>query len=325
MTNATELPTTGPYPIYCFHLSPTLNRYCHLRITDVVALSSHPGFRGQDMYFYLNHPIKWVRISGVVVGVDEFEGRRVYTIDDSSGATIECVVSTPLPLRGGTSNNNNTVVGGAKSASSKKLPNTNNAAEKALPERPLPVTDGDIDVGHVIDIKGSIKLFRESRQVHADKITHLRSTEQEVKFWEKLAQLRKDVLNRPWVLDRRELRRCRKEAEGYDVRRTATGLEKRKRTSAAPEVRAVDAAGSKHDREGGRERVESGRTAERAAHRLTGLEKKRKISATPGDAARSEHNRDFDRGKSGKAAEKAPRLTGKSSARVTAPNPVTGK
>ena len=34
------------YPQYCFHLSPTVGKWCHLRAADVVALSSHPGFEG---------------------------------------------------------------------------------------------------------------------------------------------------------------------------------------------------------------------------------------------------------------------------------------
>lgn len=35
------------YPQYCFHLSPTVGKWCHLRAADVVALSSHPGFGGE--------------------------------------------------------------------------------------------------------------------------------------------------------------------------------------------------------------------------------------------------------------------------------------
>lgn len=35
------------YPQYCFHLSPTINRWCHLQIADILRLTSHPGFRGE--------------------------------------------------------------------------------------------------------------------------------------------------------------------------------------------------------------------------------------------------------------------------------------
>ncbi|KAK3303419.1 uncharacterized protein B0T15DRAFT_495974 [Chaetomium strumarium] len=183
------------YPQYCFHLSPTINRWCHLQNTDILALKNHRGFEGQDVYFHLNHPIKWVRICGVVVAVDERETRRFYMIDDGSGATLECVVKVAPPAALGT---------GAAGMNSKSDGDSNTA----------PVADGPIDVGHVLDIKGSVTTFRTNRQVRAEKIVHLRSTEQEVVFWEKVVQLRRDVLSKPWVLDRREVMKCRKEEEG---------------------------------------------------------------------------------------------------------------
>ena len=43
MTDAT---TPELYPQYCFHLSPTINRWCHFWITDLLALRSHRGFQG---------------------------------------------------------------------------------------------------------------------------------------------------------------------------------------------------------------------------------------------------------------------------------------
>lgn len=196
-----------------------------------------------------------MRISGVVVAVDEFEGRRVYTVDDSSGATIECVANIPLPPKPTTK---------STSKSTTKL-------KDEIDHHPLPVTDGEVDVGHVIDVKGSIKPFRDSKQVRADKISHLRSTDQEVQFWEKLVQLRREVLSRPWVLTGRELRRCRKESEGdRDVRRR-TGLTKKEKrhdsvqsagtsTTAAPIPARADAARFRHrerEREGRHARVES--------------------------------------------------------------------
>lgn len=34
------------YPQYCFSASPTYDRWCPLRATDIYALRSHPGFEG---------------------------------------------------------------------------------------------------------------------------------------------------------------------------------------------------------------------------------------------------------------------------------------
>ncbi|KAK4134829.1 hypothetical protein BT67DRAFT_378601 [Trichocladium antarcticum] len=203
------------YPQYCFQLSPTINRWCHLRIADITALTSHPGFEGQDVYFHLNHPIKWVRASGVVIAVDEWEERSIYTLDDGSGATIQCVVNVaPRGLPGDTT--------------------TTTTSNQYQYTRPLPVIDAPIDVGHVLDIRGSVGTFRDTKNIRAEKIAHLGSTEQEVLFWEKVVLLRRDVLSQPWVLDQRTVRRCKREEEGRRVtgleRKRETGLERRGQT-----------------------------------------------------------------------------------------------
>ncbi|KAK0672084.1 hypothetical protein QBC41DRAFT_39557 [Cercophora samala] len=195
------------YPQFCFHLSPTASRWCHLQATDIAALTFNPGFEGQDVYFYLNHPIKWARIAGVVVAIQDFAHRIIYTIDDSSGATIECVVATPPQYPAVTNYKN------------PRDPNT------SVDGSPLPKTDGPIDIGHVIDIKGGISVFRDVKQIRAEKVTHLRTTEQEAVFWGKIALLRKEVLCRPWVLDAKEVRRLRREEEGRVKKQKRTGLE----------------------------------------------------------------------------------------------------
>ena len=145
-----------------------------------------------------------MRISGVVVAVDERETRHFYTIDDGSGATLECVVKVPPRPRS------------AFGTSAATAPaNATSHAESNT----LPTIDAPIDVGHILDIKGSVGTFREMKQIRAEKIAHLRSTEQEVGFWEKVTQLKRDVLSKPWVLDQREVRRCRKEEEGRSTSR----------------------------------------------------------------------------------------------------------
>ncbi|AEO58880.1 hypothetical protein MYCTH_2306586 [Thermothelomyces thermophilus ATCC 42464] len=235
MTDATK---PKPYPQYCFHLSPTINRWCHFRISDIVALKSHPGFRGQDVYFYINHPVKWVRISGMVVAVDERETRHFYVIDDGSGATLECVVSVaprtnaPAATATATTNSSSGIAGS------------------------IPIVDAPIDVGHVLDIKGSVGIFRGSWQIRAEKIVHLRSTEQEVAFWEKVAQLKTDVLSKPWVLDEKEVRRCRKEEEEEEQ-----GRHSGRRHRSAGERR-----GSKRGGKTGLEKVKSGLEKAKAPH-----------------------------------------------------------
>ncbi|KAL2016097.1 hypothetical protein VTK56DRAFT_4271 [Thermocarpiscus australiensis] len=256
----TNVSTPEIYPQYCFHLSPTINRWCHFRIADIQDLTAHPGFQGQDVYFHLNHPIKWVRIAGVVVAVDERETRHIYTIDDSSGAAIECVVNVTPQARPGTSAATAATSGAKSNGSANEL-------------RPLPAIDGPIDVGHVLDVKGSVGMFRDMKQIRAEKIVHLRSTEQEVTFWEKVVLLKREVLSRPWVLDRREVRRCRREEEGrYSSRRHQVAGERYKKG----QVDTVEVARTKAHHRG----TQAGKSHERnvlAKGRLmqTGLERRR--------------------------------------------------
>ncbi|KAK4457841.1 hypothetical protein QBC42DRAFT_300834 [Cladorrhinum samala] len=200
------------YPQYCFHLSPTINRWCHFRAADIIRLTSHPGFQGQDIYFHLNHPIKWVRICGIVVDHREIAGRQIYTIDDSSGTAIDCVVNLPRSSQGPAP-----IVG---------TPEWNCKAREDAAGWKLASVDAPIDVGHILDVRGSVNVFRDQKQIIPDKIKHVRTTEQEALFWGKVAQLRSDVLDRPWVLDTKVVRKLRREEEGMQLRRHETGLEK---------------------------------------------------------------------------------------------------
>ncbi|KAK7736570.1 hypothetical protein SLS53_007002 [Cytospora paraplurivora] len=179
------------YPQYCFHLSKTITEFCPLRTIDIVSLTRHPGFEGQDVFFHLNHPVRWVRITGMVVAVDEFPARRIYTVDDSSGVCIECVVDVPKP-------------------DPKIRPGSEDQPAPGIHRVRVP--DG-VDVGTVLDVKGGLALFRGNKQIKIEKATVLRSTEQEVACWERVDGFRRKVLDKPWRLSDKTVRRCRKEAQ----------------------------------------------------------------------------------------------------------------
>ncbi|KAM4062985.1 telomere regulation protein stn1 domain-containing protein [Hirsutella rhossiliensis] len=205
------------YPRYCFHLSPTVNTWCLLRASEIHLLEQHAGFQGENFFFYQNLPIKWVRIVGVVVAVEDFAGpgknstsRRVYTVDDSSGACIEALLLVPAETD---------KPGGM-------------ADKKGLQVSP---PYQDLDVGAVVDIKGGLSTFRGEKQINIEKTVCLRGTAQEVALWEKRDKFRRDVLDKPWVLRDRDVRRCRKEAE-----KSEAGAErKRKRLEAMTTVRSA--------------------------------------------------------------------------------------
>lgn len=120
---------------------------------------------------------------GIVCAIDDFAGRRLYTIDDSSGACIECVVK--LSTTGET-------------ASDAKEANGNR----------------DVHLGTIVDVKGSLNSFRDERQIDVDKMTPVRCTADEIELWQRRDTQQREILDKPWILPEKQIRRCRREAEG---------------------------------------------------------------------------------------------------------------
>ena len=117
-----------------------------------------------------------------------------------------------------------------------------------------------LDVGSVVDVKGGLKKFRDQKQIKVEKLVLLRSTDQEVSFWQKIYRFRRDVLDSPWILDERVVRRCRKRAErDYDETR------ERKRKTQEKE---------KAKEEASRGRTHHDMTTAARVRKPTGLEKK---------------------------------------------------
>lgn len=91
-----------------------------------------------------------------------------------------------------------------------------------------------LDVGHVVDIKGSLSTFRKVMTMQIIRVNILHSTEEEVALWERRTSYYRDVLEQPWVLTERQIRKCRKEAEEDERVR-----EKERRRDAARAAKAA--------------------------------------------------------------------------------------
>ena len=198
-----------------------------------------------------------MRIVGVVVAVDEFSGRRVFTIDDSSGVCIESVTAyTPPPNPDKAVEASTKIIGasGGQSSTDKAKqqqqqaqqatygqPATNDAkqpsAQQQQQQQQPQLPYEEIDVGAVVDVKGKLTTFRGEMQITIEKMAHLKGTAQEVTLWEKRAKFRREVLDQPWILTDREVRRCRKEAE-----RSATEAERDKKRIKEAVARAASHA-----------------------------------------------------------------------------------
>ncbi|KAF4965128.1 hypothetical protein FSARC_7045, partial [Fusarium sarcochroum] len=187
------------YPRYCFQLAPSVNKFCPFRIAEIYRLDQHEGFEVENFFFHGNIPIKWVRIVGLVVAIDEFWGRRVFTIDDSSGACIECIIAVTASTG---EDGSATKMG---EAASEKVDADGNKAPNPIPD--------DIDVGCVVNVRAYLSTFRDERQLTIFDMVILQTTEEEIKLWKKRVEWQSDVLQKPWILRNRDIRRCRKEAE----------------------------------------------------------------------------------------------------------------
>ncbi|KAI9678859.1 MAG: hypothetical protein M1817_005919 [Caeruleum heppii] len=183
--NAAPLPLGGEiYPAYCHALSPTFNTWVKLTAADVHSLDEVDGFEGQNIYFHLNHPIRYVRLVGVLITFEAWERRWQMILDDSSGSTIEVVCPKPPPP---------------------PPPAVASHRRTRQPPSPTPPDLSDIDLGSVVKVKGEIGQFRGVRQILLKRINIIRETNEEAQCWRQLSAFRADVLSTPWSLSPEEV------------------------------------------------------------------------------------------------------------------------
>ena len=249
---------------------------------------------GQDVYFYKNHMIKYVRLTGVIVAVDEFPGGICLTLDDSSGATIDATCAAPVkPALALVPGVGYTGVNGLGTTLEPVAITTDymidTSKTTATEPQELISPDGpnltNIDVGSVVKIKGGIRVFRGQRQIRLKSIVILGDTNAEVKCWNDVVKFKREVLSSPWVVSPEEEERCRLE-EDREARWKKEEEIKRKRDELKRHLkeRARELREAQREREGG------GENAKEREH----AEKRRKHREMSGDveSARSREDRE---------------------------------
>jgi Telomere regulation protein Stn1 len=228
------------YPAYCYKSSPTYFAWIKLTAFDVhKTLHTRQGFEGQNLYFYLNHPIQFVYLVGVVMSYEDFHEKRwLLIVDDSSGATIE--VTCPKPEKDAD--------GGQEKASDDLLKPD---AGRLLKEQARANTMSSIEVGSVIKIKGKVGTFRDTRQIHLERIAIVPDTNAEMHFMEQRAKLKLEVLSKPWSISRKEQSRLLQAAEGRDngERGYLLRLQERNAALQAREKRHAEKIAKKYEQE----------------------------------------------------------------------------
>lgn len=121
---------------------------------------------GQNTYFHLNHPIKWIRLVGVIVAFDEFPTRWIMLLDDNSGAVIEVTCGRPPSQHNTTSPSGNNIPSAAMAISLEGVTSTGR-----------PIDLNGIDLGTVVKVKGKIGSFRGDKQMHLERICMLQPTQ----------------------------------------------------------------------------------------------------------------------------------------------------
>jgi Telomere regulation protein Stn1 len=204
--------STGPlifYPAYTFSSSPTYFAWVKLTAHDIHhVLRSRPRFTAltanskTELLFYLNHPIQFVHVTGVVVAYEDYYDKFwSFTIDDGSGEVVECVCWKPEKEQVKDDD-----------SQSEKVDVEPKKKEVGHMEREEIIKM--FDIGTVVQVKGTISTFREVRQLNIERLSVVSSTNYEVLVIAARTKFLEEVLMKPWVVSPNRQKQLLKEAQG---------------------------------------------------------------------------------------------------------------
>ncbi|KAJ8064654.1 hypothetical protein OCU04_006977 [Sclerotinia nivalis] len=221
-TSALELAPLLPLNLY--HLSPTIHKWCALRCADIATLNTRGVYyENKPIHHYLNHPIRYIKLIGLVVSTDDFARRRVYTIDDSSGVCIECVALLPPPPPANPSSSTTST-----STSTSNLPTTQSLTPSEPSITHPQIAWDSISECKIVRILGVMGTYMSMPQLQIVKMGVVGSTDVERKWWDECAGLKdpsSGILGREWVVSQEEIERGKRR----ERRRKAREVEREKR------------------------------------------------------------------------------------------------
>ncbi|KAJ5496000.1 hypothetical protein N7539_001116 [Penicillium diatomitis] len=224
------------YPAFCFKVSPTHFAWVKMAAADVQRLRRPRSYNGQSIFFYKNHPIRFVCVVGVIIARTDVTRRTILTLDDSSGTTLEiCVLHADPKTRDNAHAQMETMhdlpsipnING-----SYQSPITSGSGPRSLTQvqthtmRPehVSATDGTIlDIsslqpGMRVKVKGTLSQFRSTMQLNLERFTLVRDTNAEMQFVDQRLRFLVEVLAVPWTLSPEEIAQCRADAERGEVK-----------------------------------------------------------------------------------------------------------
>lgn len=200
------------YPAFCFKASPTHFAWVKMAAVDVHRLKKRPGFEGQNIYFYLNHPIRFVCLVGLIVARTDVYKRTILTLDDSSGSTIEIAVlkpeqSTPEGTEQGQQQHHRHHHQGSKAQPQPIIETHVTATDKTY------LDISSLVPGTLVKVKGTLSTFRSGMQLNLERFFPVPDTNAEMQFLDQRIRFLVEVLWVPWVLSEDEIAQLRTEAE----------------------------------------------------------------------------------------------------------------
>jgi hypothetical protein len=189
---------------------------------------------GQHIYFHLNHPIRFVRLVGVVVAIDDINVKyTTLTLDDGSGANIEVKIVRLTP----------DVYNPVESPSNTMIANVNVVSQPGLFE--VTVDHQQVDIGTVIKAKATLSEFRGAKQLELKRIWIVSTTNEEAQTWAETAAFKQTTLSRPWHLSSaehkqitNEIKSERKKIRDYERRKAEHDAKRKEQREAREEYLA---------------------------------------------------------------------------------------
>ncbi|KAL3462867.1 hypothetical protein BJX64DRAFT_258289 [Aspergillus heterothallicus] len=234
------------YPAFCFKASPTHFTWVKLAASDVHRLQRRVDFGDQGLFFYRNHPIRFVNLIGIIVARIDVPRRTILTLDDSSGATVEVVAlkadefSTSISAAGAPDRNANTSTtsmnntgSSHRDSASSRIPRESHVTATTH----TPIDINSLRPGTLFQIKGTLSIFRSNMQVNLERFFTVPDTAAEMRFLEARCRFYVEVLSTPWYVTERDIETLRLEAdeEGQKVEEEQARTRRRARKRAEKE------------------------------------------------------------------------------------------
>ena len=170
---------------------------------------------------------------GVIVALDIYPTRWLMLLDDSSGATLEITCGRPKLAHEN--------VDRERPLETSKTPRVAELPVEGLTATGRSIDLRAVDIGTVVKVKGGVGKFRGEKQLLLEKISILHTTNEEAAAWAENTAFRREILDTPWTLSKKDEEQARKKAEGLDYKQ-----KKRERRRSNPQTDSRVQKGPSH-------------------------------------------------------------------------------